>query len=163
MAIGKRDIVYMSEVVVTQMKASLPAKLTALNAEYADGIVLENVEPGNYFISEKEKVPAYPVMCVIGNSTEMPVDGQYRYGIEYHDITIAIALVFRGASEEELKRRTSRMARAVEEVCLDNQTLSGSCADVVVTDKQFSQLLTQNGAHLQEGQINVRVMTTDHE
>ena len=52
MAIGKRDIVYMSEVVVTQMKASLPAKLTALNAEYADGIVLGNVEPGIYFISE---------------------------------------------------------------------------------------------------------------
>ena len=155
---GKRDIAFVADTIVAQMKASLPAKLNEMDAEYADGIVLEDFEPGNYFISEKDKIPGYPVMCVIPERTEVPSDGQYRYGIEYHFVQIAIALIGRGETEEILKRRTLRTVRAVEEVCLTSFTLNGSVSDLIVQGKTYSPLVAQGNELLQEAQVTVRAM-----
>jgi hypothetical protein len=155
---GKRDIAFVGDAIISQMKTSLPAKLDSLDTEYGDGILLENIEAESYFISEKEKIPNYPVMCVIPNRTEVPSDGEYRYGIEYHYVTIAIGITGRGQTEEETKRRATRTVRAVEEVCLTNFTLNGSVADLIVVGKEYSPLVSEGNALLQEAQLTVRAM-----
>jgi len=155
---GKRDITYVADTIIAQMKTSLPAQLNTLDTEYGDGITLEDIDADSYFISEKEKIPNYPVMCVIPERTEVPDDGQYRYNIEYHYLQIAIAVTGRGQTEEETKRRAMRTVRAVEEVCLDNVTLNGSVADLIVVSKEYSPLVQEGNSLLQEAQLNVRAL-----
>jgi len=158
MATGKRDIGYVADSTVTTLKTYLPTKLDTLDAEYGDGIVLENVLDQSYFISEKLNITQYPVICVVPDRTEIPSDGQSRYGIEYHYLTIMLALAARGQIEEELKRRTLRTLRAIEEIMITYFTLDGLVADVICLSKQYSPMISEGNALLQEGQLSVRVM-----
>jgi len=158
MATGKRDIVAVCDSIVSTLKTYLPAKLDVLDVEYADGIVLENVLDQSYFISEKLNITQYPVVCVVPDRTEIPTDGQYRYGIEYHYVTIMIALAARGQIEEQLKRRTGRTIRAIEEVLLTYFTLSSDVADLICLQKPYAPMISEGNALLQEAQLSVRVM-----
>jgi len=158
MATGKRDIAYVADAIVVVLKANLPTKLDALDVEYADGLVLEDTLDQSYFISEKLNITQYPVICVVPDRTEIPSDGQYRYNIEYHHLTIMLALAARGQIEEELKRRTMRTLRGIEEVLLSYFTLDGAVADLICSAKQYAPMISEGNALLQEGQLTIRVM-----
>ena len=68
---GKRDITWVCDKLVTQLRGSLTAYLTALEAEYDDGIDLEAIPTENYFISERRKIPGYPMVAVIPEDTDL--------------------------------------------------------------------------------------------
>lgn len=156
---GKKDIVWVADRIVAQMQASLPAKLTSLQTEYNDGINLDAIPNSRMFVAEKQVLPGLPMLVVVPDRTDpMPFSGESRYDIEYHYLTAAV--VDGGALDEErLKRRTARYVRAVEEVFIDNRTLSGSVTDLIVIDKQYAPLMANKTGMMQEGQVDVRVQT----
>ena len=159
---GKRDITWVADTVVTQLKASLPAKFTELETEYGDSVDLEDIPTDNYFISERQLIPGFPMIAVIPeNSDTTPFTGEVHYGIEYHTLTVAI---FRTANEDEdvLKRQVSRTVRAVQEVILEHRTLGASVDDCIIMEKQYGPLLGAGNALLQEGQVTVRVQTSEN-
>lgn len=155
---GKRDIAYVADRIVTQLKNSLPAKLDTLDTEYNDSITLEDIPTDNFFVSERRKLPGFPLVCVIPERTLVPSDGEFRYDIEYHTLTVALAISV-NEDEDTLKKRTLRTMRGIEEVMLDNRTLSGSVDDLVVQSKEYLPLLTSGNALLQEAQLTVEVRT----
>lgn len=159
---GKRDIAWVADTVVAHQKSKLPAKLNTLDTEYNDGIILEDIPDDNYYVSEKANPPGYPLFCAIPERTDMnPFDGQSRYNIEYHFLTLAVALVSRGEPEEMLKRRTMRTIRGVSEVILDDRTMGASVDDVIILAKEYSPIVTdgENPFFLSEGSLDVRIQT----
>ena len=159
---GKRDIAWVADQVVTTMQSKLVAKLDELDAEYDDGIVLEDIPNDLMFTSEKLNPVGFPLFAVLGERTDLhPFDGQERYGIEHHFLTVAVALISRGEPEEILSRRTKRTIRAIEEVFIENRTLLDVVNDVVLLDKEYSPIVAEenNPNFMQEGQIRIRVET----
>jgi hypothetical protein len=159
---GKRDIAWVADTIIAHVRSNLPAKLNELDAEYNDGIVLEDIPNQFMFISEKIHPPGYPLMAVLADGTEMnPFDGQSRYGIEHHNLTIAVALISRGEPEEELKRRTMRTIRGLSEIFLDDRTMGCSVNDVILLEKEYSPMVGEEGTifFLQEAQLSLRVET----
>lgn len=160
MAAGKRDIVWVADRIVTELKARLPAQLDALDTEYNDGMVLEDVGTDYYFVAEQRKLPGFPMVCVIPETTAIPTNGEDNYGIERHSLTVAVAVSV-NEDPDKLKRRTARYIRAFQEVFLDYRTLSGSVTDVSCGEKVFLPLMAGGNAILQEGQLNIVVMTNE--
>lgn len=160
MSAGKKDIVWVADKVVAQMQTSLPAKLNSLDTEYNDGIVLEDIPNGSMFVAEPAKVTDIPLMVVIPNRTDAhPTDGRSRYDIETHDLLVGVA-AGGNMNPDRLKRIAGRYARAVEEVIIDNRTLSGSVEDAVVLSKDYGPMMADRGSVLlQEVQVGVRVIT----
>ena len=158
---GKRDTIWVADKVVDILQSYLSTKFDALDTEYGDGIVLEDIDTTLFFISEVEKMPGFPLCCVIPESADpMSLSGEFRYGIEYHTLTIAVALVG-SEGEEDLKRRTGRTIRGIEETLLTYRTLGGSVNDVLIMSKDYSPLLSHSNALLQEAQMEIRVMTME--
>lgn len=156
---GKRDIGNVADKLVTTLRTALPAKLDTLDTEYNDGIVLEDIPTDNFFISERQKLPGFPLLCVIPESTDLnPFSGEFRYSIEYHNLTLAIALTA-NEDEDTLKKRALRTIRGVEEVLLSDRTLGGSVDDVLLIAKGYAPMLSNGNALLQEAQLTVRVQT----
>lgn len=159
---GKRDIAWVADQIVATMQSKLVAKLDYLDSEYSDGIILEDIPNDLMFTSEKLNPVGFPLLVVIGERTDLhPFDGQERYGLEHHFLTIAVALISRGEPEEYLSRRTKRTIRAIEEVFLENRTLLDEVNDTVLLDKEYSPIVAEenNPNFMQEGQIRIRVET----
>lgn len=160
MSAGKKDIIWVADRVVAQLQTSLPAKLNSLDTEYNDGIVLEDVPNARMFVAERAKLPAPPFLVVLPDGTDAhPTDGRSRYDIETHDLTVSVA-AGGNMDEDRLKRISGRYARAVEEVFIDNRTLSASVEDVVVIGKRYAPLMSGAGVGIvQEVQVGIRVLT----
>lgn len=156
---GKNDIAWVADQIVTTLQTYMAAKVAALNAEYADGITLEDVPTDNYLISETAKPPGFPLICVIPDTTDHhPTDGEARYGIETHDLTIALGVVA-NEGESALKRRAIRMARAVHEILGTYRTLLGTVDDIVVQRTGYDEMLGASNMLLQQAQIQVQAIT----
>jgi hypothetical protein len=152
---GKKDIIAVADALVTHFQSCLPAKLDTLDTEYNDGIILEDVPNQYYYITEKQKMEGFPLVCVIADNTDGRVGtGEPRYGIERHQLTIAVALVGNN-TEEELERRTSRTLRGLQECIEDNRTLNCSVDYIDILTKQYGPLLTNGNALLQESQMTI--------
>ena len=156
---GKRDIEWVADQVVVVLRADLSAKLDVLDIEYADSITLDDIPTANFYVSELRKPPGFPICCVIPNTTDMsPFTGDQRYGIEYHELTISVALT-NNIGEEDLKRRSTRTIRAISEVLDSNANLSETVEDIVQLSKEYGELQFGEHALLQEAQLVVRIET----
>ena len=155
---GKRDASWVADRVVAQLQSSLPAKLTSLTTEYGDGITLADIPTANYVISERQKLPGFPMVAVIQDDTDISGD-EFHYGIERHHLTIAVALMD-NIDEDNLVRRTHRTLRGIEEVFLNNRTLNGSVVDVRCLNKSYASLMAAGNGLLKEGQLEIEAMTS---
>ena len=62
--------------------------------------------------------------------------------------------------EDRLKRISGRYVRAVQEVMIDERTLSGSVDDVLVISKAYGALMENESSIMQEAQVKIRVQIT---
>lgn len=157
---GKKDVVWVADRIVTQMQSSLSAKLDDLESEYNDGISLPDIPNSRMFVAEKVRLPGTPMLVIMPDRSDpVPNSGENRYGIEYHYLTAAV-VDGGNLDEDRLKRRLGRYVRAIQEVFVDERTLSGSVTDVIVVGKDYGPMLNAGGSNLvQEGQVNVRALT----
>lgn len=158
---GKKDSVWIADTMITHLQSCLPAKLDTLDTEYADGITLDDVPNEYYYVSEKQKLEGFPLVCVISDEADArPDTGEARYGLEFHQMIIAIALVGNN-SEEELTRRTSRTLRGIQECFEDNPTMNCSVDVVEIVSKQYLPLLADENGLLKEAQLTLRAKISD--
>lgn len=156
-----KDINWVADKVVTFLRSSLNAKIASINSDVNDGAPADPITSDNFYISELEKFPDFPLCCVIGNDTTTGSrNGEMRYGIERHDFTIAIALVGNDG-EGNLRRRTSKTIRAIHEVLDADPTLGGYVIETTIHRKRYGGLMAhEDNALLQEGQLSVEILTT---
>jgi len=119
----------LAEGAVTAVSAYLStnfgAKVTALNAEYADTVVL--TVPAKFAITEILETDAYPMVEILcDRTTTHGIAGDY-IGTS-HDITIICTVLDDsdvGEEKANLRKRVYRYARAIVELCRSAQATGG--------------------------------------
>ena len=137
--------------------AGLPAKLDALDAEYADGIVL--ADPEAYYVSEREleSIHGDAAVAILGDSWAAQ-PGQYDAGGCINPVhEVRVAVVAFDVDQETLRRRIFRYVRAIFEV-IDAEHATGALAAFGPTGSvtaDFSPILTGDSRVAADGQLTL--------
>jgi hypothetical protein len=149
------------DAIVTTLQAGMAAKVTALNAAYADGHTLTVPATASYYtelvdpLAPNFTVPAIMVAAYRGEPT-----AQNGRTIEMTWPCAVIALV-RGSDAHDTSRQLYRYARAIKEILLDP---SGSGPYCTLMTEDWSSPLTTNrasGDTLQDVPIWLRFVTAE--
>ena len=106
--------------VVSYLEANLPAKLAALDAEYADAIVLESTVATYKGLKSLEEIPNYPVLYALSPTEALqprmisPTAADVESRPE-----LSVGVVVLEQDSETLQKRLYRYARAITELLLD--------------------------------------------
>src|SRR3990172_13122904 len=106
--------------VVSYLEANLPAKLAALDAEYADAIVLESTVSTLKGLKSLEEIPNYPVLYALSPTEALqprmisPTAADVESRPE-----LSMGVVVLEQESETLQKRLYRYARALTELLLD--------------------------------------------
>ena len=131
------------------LKSNMAPKLDALDAEYGD-FKLANIK--EWYVAELTAIPSYPAIIILGDATNIPVEGSGWLKGE-HDITIACLAT--DQETERLRRRLYRYIRAVVEVLIASRPTLGYT--VTFIRLEFSPLYAREGGFLSDSRLVVRV------
>lgn len=96
----------------TYLNTNLPAKLDALDTEYTDTIVLDDIV--NYYVGQRsaESVPEYPACFILATDTTI---GYWNNSTNEATHEVAISVLVLDPDAEVLQRKVYRYARAIWE------------------------------------------------
>lgn len=155
-----KDFSWIADQMTTHLRNGMGAKLTSLQAEYADGIVLKAPISTGYFIGEPNKIPSFPFVAIIPESADVHAsDGMYRNEIETVSMTIALVISAEDSPANVLRRLTRTM-RALQEVIDTDPQLGvtdGTIVHTAVSGKSLGPLLLGDDALIQEGHLSITV------
>ena len=149
--------------VKTRLAANLDAKLTALNAEYADGITLGPMVTRDSAMvihlapRSLESIQQFPIAFIIGG----PTDVEYWNNTNTngtHEITVAI--MDRDQDEEVLQKKIYRYERALWECLVDGHFAAGLSGFRLVGSPRLdsSPILTAQSLSLGEARVTVNAV-----
>lgn len=118
--------------VLSRLQTHLPASLDAIDAEAADGLVLE--DPVEYVLGDKLLILDSPTVCVDIDRDHLT----YAPGaVGTMETTLMVGVVMQDLDRDQLSLRLWRTLRAVREV-LQDQTLGGLVQRLYVDDVQYT-------------------------
>jgi len=124
--------------VESTLSSNMSAKITALNAEYGDGIACSNITTYEWY-KKNFAAQDYPV-CVLDAVQSLPEE-QYIGAIsEKHGVIVFVAET--GSDAENLIKKIMRYARAVREILISNHTLGGVSHSVGIVRTEYSPTFT---------------------
>lgn len=138
---------------------NMSAKLDVLDAEYDDGVTLEDI--ANYYIAETLAIPAMPAIYVLGNRSEIPVDGPTHIKGSHH---ITVAVLATDPNNENLRKRLYRYVRAILELmreARDDTTFEN--AGIVFDSCEFSPMYGRGGTFLQDARVELHLAKIETE
>ena len=105
----------------TYLDANMAAKLTALDAEYGDGISLETAVATYKGIKSLQLIPNYPVLFIISPNQTVHVRAAYSAtDVEINSLpTVAVGVVVVDPDNEVLQLRLYRYGRALVELLME--------------------------------------------
>jgi hypothetical protein len=135
----------------TNLSTNMAAKVTALNAEYADSITLANIAA--WYIAEQASVQEYPSVFILGDRS-VPEEGQKLTSITVkHEITLTVLAT--DQNTEALKQRLYRYVRALAEVL---NTAAPTLSLIINFDEmQYSPIFAKEGNFLSDATLRVTV------
>lgn len=100
------------DAIKSYLNTNLPAKLDALDTEYTDTIVLDDIV--TYYVGQRsaESVPEYPACFILATETAI---GYWNNAVSEGAHELAISVLVLDADAEVLQRKVYRYARAVWE------------------------------------------------
>jgi hypothetical protein len=108
------------DAVVTKLNAGIAAKITAINAEFADDYELDN--PAQVTTHTVPELVDFPHVMVLPDDSEPELDQGIRM-IVNHQVRVVSWVM--DADQTALARKLLRYQRAVKEVLLDDRTIAG--------------------------------------
>lgn len=142
------------EGVITSLKSNLStnmaAKITALNAEYADTITLANVAA--WYIAEQSAVPEYPSVFILGDRTKPTFQNLTNLDAS-HEITLTVMVT--DQDTQVLKKRLYRYVRALVEVLNTAATTLGLTINFDQMD--YSPIYSKEGNFLSDATLRITV------
>lgn len=106
------------DLILVELKANLPAKLTALAALLTPALALPAPVVAEYTFGEKQIHTTYPAIEVFPVTSPVDLDSTDTLIIRHN---VGIAIFVRDSSEENLTRKITRYARAVLETLMDRR------------------------------------------
>lgn len=144
--------------------ADLPAKLNTLDAEYNDGIVLD--DPVDYWRAPIERYDNYPACVIVARGSNRP--DEYRNDtIQFHELEIQVLLAGNEATAallpyELLTVRLQRTIRAIQEVLEAKTHLTVSANDnadhLLVTQIDYSDFFPVESRMRRDARMIVLVL-----
>jgi len=135
------------------LDTNMPAKLDALEVEYADSITLNDIKA--YYISEEKSIPEYPSIFILGDNV-MPtqqgsswINGQFNF---------TIACITIDQNSQTLRRKLYRYMRAIAELVKTYQPAN----KVDIGDIEYSPIYGNDDAFLSDARITVTVIKTEN-
>jgi hypothetical protein len=124
--------------VESTLSSNMNAKITALNAEYGDGISCSNITTYEWY-KKNFAAQDYPV-CVLDAVQSLP-DERYTDGaVERHGVIVFVAET--DSNAENLIKKIMRYARAVKEILTTNYALGGVSHSVGYMGTEYSPTFT---------------------
>jgi hypothetical protein len=88
------------------LNTNMPAKLDALEVDYADSITLDDIKA--YYISEEKSIPEYPAIFILGDNVTPTQQGATWFNGPF---AVTIACITIDQSSQTLKRKLYRYLR----------------------------------------------------
>jgi len=149
-----RDVEDLMRSLVTVMQAGLPAKITAINAQKADGIVLEQIANANYYNVINEQVEGVSPFIYYGFSSI----GSESIGSNKTKLTPTIFFEVAFSNDyrdQDAYWKVLRYTRAMQEVMQDNFFRIRSSENLRIEPFTPADIHKNDGADLKIGGIQV--------
>ena len=145
--------------IITVLNSGMSAKLNALDSEYDDGIVLDDVD--NYWRSPQENYPNKVNLVVVATSSEVVNSPEQR---QLHSISAEVVLTGSQSSStysgsEMITIRLWRTCRAVQEL-INKTTLSNTVDQCYVQTIDASEIGTDGTRFEQRAEIQILTYTS---
>lgn len=137
------------------LNTNMPAKLDALEVEYADSITLDDIKA--YYISEEKSIPEYPAIFILGDNVTPTQQGATWFNGPF---AVTIACITIDQSSQTLKRKLYRYLRAIAELGKACQTALSVKVDI--GDIEYSPIYGNDDAFLSDARIMIRVTKTEN-
>jgi hypothetical protein len=135
------------------LKTNMPAKLDALEVEYADTITLDDIKA--YYIAEEKSIPEYPAVFILGDNVVPTQQGASWINGQFN---FTIACITIDQDSQTLKRKLYRYMRAIAELVKTCQ----SANKVDIGDIEYSPIYGNDDAFLSDARIIVTVIKTEN-
>lgn len=148
------------DALIAYFVTNYPAKATALNAEYNDGITVE--APADWFVGEDtlERIQSYPTGYAIADTAVFE-----GWSSDHVDAvhTLRIGVIIRDPVTETMRRLMYRHARAVFELVVEGKTAGGIGGFLPVAEPSFdfSQTITTGSFYLGDMQIELSLFKAE--
>ena len=141
------------------LTTNLGAKLNALDAEYDDGITLDDIKA--YYTAETMAIPELPAIYVLGDRTEPTAEGPTHIKAEHY---ITVAALVTDANNENLRKRLYRYIRAIVEVLRAARSdATFENAGLVIDTCEFSPMYGQADTFLQDARVELHMAKIETE
>lgn len=141
------------------LNTNMGAKLDALDTEYGDSITLTDIAA--YYLAETLAVPATPAIYVLGDRTDIEVDGPTHIKGSHY---ITVAVLVTDTVNETLRKRLYRHIRAIIELmreARDDATFEN--AGIVFDSCEFSPMYGRAGTFLQDARVELHLTKIETE
>jgi hypothetical protein len=116
--VGYTGIEPIIDLILVELKANLPAKLTALAGSLTPTLALPAPIAAEYTFGERQLHTTYPAIEVFPVTSPVDLDSTDTLIIRHN---VGFAIFVRDASEQNLTRKLTRYARAVLETLMDRR------------------------------------------
>lgn len=138
------------------LKAALPDKLAALNAEYDDAYALADIADSSWYDCVPDLHAAsfeYPAVVIL-DEEDAALSEQSNFDLYVARYQIIVDVLVRGQDARELTRKLWRYERAIKEILVQRHSLAPTCTacdwlatdNTVLTDPASGDLLQDRAA-----------------
>lgn len=142
--------------VKNKIVASIAAKITAINTEKGDSVVLTAPLTRNYSINELGAISDYPFIQFVPDNTDTVLSTPDA-DEDTHNIIIKAHNVTKLGSIEDCAIRTYRYARILSEIIKENRTLTNQVIAWWRTNTNYQPMMTDGNGFKQEVWIHCSV------
>lgn len=130
------------------LSENIAAKLDELDAEYDDGITLDDIR--NWYVAEASSMPAFPSVMILGEDTDVLGEGG---GWMNSGNRVSISVLVGDTNSENLRRRLYRYIRAFIELLVAARTSDGWTRTLTFEKANFSPMFTKSGQYLSDATL----------
>jgi len=142
------------DAVKSYLTTDMPAKLNALDSEYDDGIVLDDIK--TYYIAEVQAIPEYPSIFLLGDDVDILGEGgNWLKSGNNLDIIIFVG----DQNTTDLRRRIYRYVRALIELLITARTSQGWAVNF--KGVELSPMYSKGGDYLSDAHLSVQIVETN--
>ena len=150
---GKYDVESFINDIVSVVKAGLPAKITAINAEKSDANSIDDIPSAQYYDNMGEQVINHNVFIYY---TILPTEPKASTGsATATEITLAFSVVFNNLNNSGTIQKVLRYTRCLKEVVQDAFDNNASHSNLKVTEFTPTDIELNQGSDFKIGGIQI--------
>lgn len=152
------------DAITTKLQTDMPAKVAALNAEYADAYALADVAHASYIDHVVDPFALsceWPAIVLLdGGDRREPEESNFATHVMTY--TVVVDILVRGQDADELTAKLRRYKRAVKEILSARHSLAPACTNCTYDSGGGAELIDpSSGDYLQDKACRFLITTAE--